>query len=143
MKTWLTALCACLALGLVPAGCGDDDDEGSGAAAATAPSEQPADKPADEPDGGASAEGVTVSMKDITFTPRDVKVPKGGTITWTNEDSLEHDVTKTSGPGEDFKSGKPGGLAPGDTYSKRFNTAGNIRYQCTVHPGMKGTITVR
>jgi plastocyanin len=140
MKTRLTALGAFLALGLVPAGCGgddDSDDESSGAA--TKPSEQPAD----QAEGGASAGTVTVLMEDIAFRPRRVTVRRGGTITWTNEDRVEHDVAKRSGPGRNFNSGEPGGLAPGSTYEKTFRTLGNIAYYCRVHPGMRGTITVR
>ena len=40
MKRWLALLLACLALGLVVAGCGDDDDDDGGDAQTT---EQPAE----------------------------------------------------------------------------------------------------
>jgi plastocyanin len=140
MKTRLTALCACLALGVVPAGCGGDDDDGDeSSGAATKPSEQPAD----QAEGGASAGTVRVVMKDIAFRPRSVTVRRGGTITWINDDRVEHDVAKRSGPGRNFTSGEPGGLPPGATYENTFRTPGNIAYYCRVHPGMRGTITVR
>ena len=139
MKTWLTMLCACLALGLVVAGCGGDDDEESSGAATT--QEQPAETTEDER-AASVAKKVSVSMKDIQFDPGDVAVAKGGTVTWTNDDSVGHDVTKKDGPGPDFKSGDPGAMNGGDTYKATFDIAGEINYVCTVHPGMDGTITV-
>jgi plastocyanin len=142
MKTLLVTLCACLALGLVAAGCGDDNDDGDSAAAPET-QEQPAEPAAteEEPTGGGAAG--EVSMEDITFKPADVTVPKGGTVTWTNDDAVGHDVTKSGGPGPDFKSGDPGGMASGDTFEETFDTPGRIEYVCTVHPGMEGTVTVK
>jgi plastocyanin len=149
MKTLLAALCACLALGLVAAGCGGDDDSDSGdsGAAATATTEKPADTTGGgggDTSGGAEATaGAKATMKDISFQPSNVTVAKGGSVTWTNDDSVGHDVTKQSGPGPDFKSGSPGGISGGDTFTQKFDTAGTIKYVCTVHPGMEGTITVK
>lgn len=146
MKTWLALLCACLALGLVAVGCGDDDDDDS--SADTAAQEQPADTATDKTekeaeDGGAAApKTVEVSMKDIAFDPADVTVPKGGKVVWTNDESVGHDVTKDSGPGPDFSSGDPGGLAQGATFEQRFTAAGEVKYVCTVHSEMEGTVTV-
>jgi plastocyanin len=82
-------------------------------------------------------------MKDIAFNPSNITVAKGGSVTWTNDDSVGHDVTKESGPGADFKSGDPGGIAPGSDFTQKFDTAGTIKYVCTVHPGMEGTVTVK
>lgn len=147
MKTLLATICACLALGLVAAGCGgDDDSDDSGSAAPTPTAEQPADTAASEPEdtsGGATAGAVPVSMKDIAFSPQEVSVPKGGSVTWTNDDSVGHDVTKESGPGPAFKSGDPGAMSGGDTFTQKFTTPGTIKYVCSVHPGMDGTVVVK
>jgi plastocyanin len=77
-------------------------------------------------------------MKDIQFHPKTISVAKGGTVKWTNDDSVGHDVT---GPG--FKSGSAGGIGPGASYSHKFSQAGTIEYRCTVHPGMQGTVVVK
>jgi plastocyanin len=145
MKTLLAMLCACLALGLVAAGCGDDDEDGGDSAnAPAATQEEQAPTTTEETDsGGAAADAVEVSMEDITFKPGTVEVPVGGTVTWVNDDSVGHDVTKSGGPGPDFASGEPGAMASGDTFDQKFETAGKIDYVCTVHPGMKGTVTVK
>jgi plastocyanin len=123
---WLALLVSCLAL--VVAACGGDDEEEENGGA---PAEQPA----------GDGKTVEVSMKDIQFDPKDATVRKGGTIVWTNDDQVAHDVTKKGGPGRKFKSGT-GDLEAGDTYRQTFNTAGKIDYVCTVHPNMTGTITV-
>jgi plastocyanin len=128
MRRWLTLLLACMALGLVVAGCGDDDDEdeGGGGAATT-------EQPGDEGGGG----GAEVAMEGIQFDPAEVTVAVGDTVTWTNNDSVGHDVT-----GDDFESGEAGGLGNGDTFEHTFEEAGTFDYVCTVHPGMEGTVTV-
>ena len=136
MTKWLALVLSCLALALVAAGCGgDDEDEDGGGGAAT--QEQPADT------GGAKARTVTVKMKNTQFDPKTVTVPKGSTVKWVNEDSVGHDVTKEGGPGLVFKSGAAGGLAEGDTYEQTLNNVGDVKYVCTIHPGMEGEVTVK
>jgi plastocyanin len=128
---WLAVLVSCVALVLVAIGCGDDDEGDEDGGAAT--TEEPAD-------GGGAGKAVKVSMKDIKFVPQDVTVSEGGTITWTNDDSPPHTVTKEKGPGPDFDSGN---IDPGGNYKRTFNAAGKIDYVCTIHPNQTGTITVK
>jgi amicyanin len=127
---------ACLALGLVAAGCGDDDggDSGGGSASTT---EEPAGG-----DGGGG--GAQVGMQNIQFDPRDITVKAGETITFTNDEAVPHDVHKTSGPGDDFSSGDTGGMQEGDTFELKLDQPGKYDYVCKVHaPGMAGSITVK
>lgn len=141
MKRWLALLFACLALALVVAACGNSaSDEGEGDAQNT---EQPSESGSAGGGGGAEKEskasgGAQVTMKDIKFDPAGVTVKKGDTVTWTNEDTVGHDVT-----GDGFKSGPSGGLGNGDTYKHTFDKAGKFDYVCTVHPGMEGSVTVK
>jgi plastocyanin len=135
MKKILLLALACLALGLVGAGCGGDSGGSSGA--------EPGDTPAgSSSDAGPAEAAVTVSMKGIAFDPPEVTVKKGGTVTWTNDESVGHDVTKEDGPGPKFSSGQPGAMGEGDTFEQTFDTAGEIAYVCTVHSNMTGTVTV-
>lgn len=115
-----------LAVGLLAlvSGCGGSSNSSS----STPPTQAPA------PAGGG---GAKVVMKDIRFEPRDITVKVGEAITWTNEDSVQHDVAATSGA--QFKSDLFG---QGGTFSYTPTKAGTIKYVCTVHPGMDGTITV-
>jgi plastocyanin len=136
MTKLLALLLACLALGLVSCG-GDDDDDGGGGGGGAATTEQPAG-------GGGGGGGVKVSLKNIQFNPKDVTVKPGEPITFTNDESIPHDVHKQSGPGGDFASGPDGGMQEGDTFELKLDKPGKYEYVCHVHaPGMAGTITVK
>lgn len=138
MTRLLALLFACLAVAALAAGCGGDDSDGDngGAAAPAETQEQPAPEAEEPADSGGS--GPQVSMKDIKFDPETLTIKPGQTVTWTNDDSLGHDVT-----GDDFKSGDPGAMESGDTYQHAFKKAGTFKYVCSVHPGMDGTIEVK
>ena len=137
MKKWLALLIACLAVGLVVAGCGDDDDDdggggNGGGGAAT-----------QEESGGGRAGGAEVSMRNIQFEPNEVTIKAGQTVAWTNDEAVPHDVDG-SGPGGDFSSGPEGGMKEGDVFLFKFSEPGTYDYVCRVHaPGMAGTVTVR
>jgi plastocyanin len=137
MKKLLALVLACMALGLVVAGCGGDDDDDDGGGGGGASTEQ---QPADDGGGGGGAE---VGMQNIQFDPSDVTIKAGETVTWTNEEAVAHDVDKTSGPGPQFSSGPEGGMMEGDTFAQTFDRPGTYEYVCRVHaPGMAGTIEV-
>jgi plastocyanin len=87
--------------------------------------------------GGAAAGPVAVAMKNIAFVPTSVRVKVGQKITWTNNDSVAHNVTATSGAS--FRSSD---FSQGGSFSYTPTKAGTISYVCTLHPGMNGTIVV-
>ena len=137
MTKLLALLLACLALGLVACG-GDDDDDGGGGGGGGGASTQ------EQPAGGGGGGGVEVGMQNIQFDPKDITVNAGETITFTNDESVPHDVHKQSGPGGDFSSGPDGGMQEGDTFELKLDQPGKYEYVCHVHaPGMAGTITVK
>jgi plastocyanin len=132
----LYSVAACLALGgALVAGCGSSSSSSSNSSSNSTPAAAPATStPAAAPAGGAT---VAVSMKNIQFAPKSVTAKVGQTVKWTNDDSVDHNVTATSG--ETFKSSTFG---QGATYSHKLTKAGTIKYVCTIHPGMEGTIVV-
>lgn len=75
-----------------------------------------------------------VVIKDFAFSPADMKIKKGTTVTWKNEDSAIHDVKSDSFESKD--------LATGDTFQFTFDNAGTFSYICSIHPSMTGTVTV-
>jgi plastocyanin len=123
----LPALAAVLTLAL--AGCGGNND----AQLTTGPAVDPGAKNVAPEDQA----GTKVTMKDIAFKPSSLKVKVGDTVTWVNEDAVEHNVTATTGA--KFRSELFG---KGKTYEYKATKAGTIKYVCTVHPGMEGTLTV-
>lgn len=119
---------------LAVAGCGSDDESTSSSSsdAPAASTSTPAATPA------ASGDAVRVVMKNIAFEPKEVTVKVGQKITWTNEEPVDHNVVSNSGA--EFKSEIFG---EGGTFEFTPKEAGTIEYECTLHPGMVGTITVQ
>ncbi len=66
-------------------------------------------------------------------------ISQGDTVTWTNQDSVPHDVAVTSGPVK-FRSPM---LTQGKSWSYTFSQAGAYSYTCSVHPDMHGTIAAK
>jgi len=135
MTKSLAAILSIVALAFI-AGCGGDDDDGGGGGSAGA------DKATTQETGTKKGKVTQVAERNTQFSPKSITVAKGTTVRWTNEDSAPHDVTKTDGPGPDFASGQ-GDMKQGDTYEQTFSTPGTIKYVCTIHPGMEGSVTVR
>ncbi len=136
MTKLIALILACLALGL--AACGGDDDSGGGSGGGGGGSSS------GESGGASAGGGAKVGMENIQFNPKDITVKAGETITFTNDESVPHDVHKESGPGGDFSSGPDGGMQQGDTFKLKLDKPGKYEYVCHVHaPGMAGTITVK
>ena len=81
----------------------------------------------------------TVTLKSIAFSPKSLSVSKGSVVTFAFRDgSTKHNVVSTGSrrfaPISTRASGSP---------RRTFTRAGTYRYQCTLHPGMTGRITVR
>ena len=72
----------------------------------------------------------TVTMQDNSFTPGDLKVAVGETVTFTNEGAIAHTATATDGA--DFDSGS---VASGESFEFTAEKAGTVSYVCTFHPG--------
>lgn len=77
-----------------------------------------------------------ISIADFAFEPATAEVPAGTEVVWRNADPAEHTVTSVDG---DFGSDV---LASGDDFSHRFDEPGTYRYQCAIHPEMKGKVKV-
>ena len=87
---------------------------------------------------GAGPQKPTVSMKALRFHPATLAVRVGQTVTWRNDDTVDHNVTATKG--ERFHSRAFGS---GRTYTFTPNRAGLVNYVCTLHPGMEAALLVR
>lgn len=85
-----------------------------------------------------AAASATVSAKDDVFQPRKVAVSQGGVVAWTFDGTHDHTVTDGSGLGL-FDSGT---RPPSSAFTLEVPWAGTYRYVCTIHPAMKGQITV-
>jgi plastocyanin len=82
-----------------------------------------------------------------TFFPTTLTVPVGTTVTWQNDAGSLHNATWDNAAG---RNAALAGDAAGDigdfnsgVRTRLFNTPGTYPFTCTIHPGMKGTLTVQ
>ncbi len=81
----------------------------------------------------------TVTLKDISFSPRSLTISRGTAVTFAfRDDGTTHNVTSTAG-----RRFKPIANRSSGSVRRTFPRAGTYRYECTLHPGMTGRITVR
>ena len=77
-----------------------------------------------------------VQITNFAFAPAAITVVAGATVTWTNEDTTQHDVFA---PPVGLKSSV---LNQNDSYAHTFSSPGTYRYICSIHPFMHGTVVV-
>jgi len=80
----------------------------------------------------------------LNFSPSDITVTPGTTITWTDQDSAAvHDIAFTSVPSGASTPGSSPNLSTGDTFQATLTTPGTYHYECQYHSSwMQGVIVV-
>ena len=73
-------------------------------------------------------------MQGITFVPSTLTVKVEDTVTWTNDDSMNHTVTSGS-PGNKGTPLNSGNIANSGIFQFTFDTPGTYVYFCEIHPG--------
>jgi len=86
---------------------------------------------------GAGAATQSVDVQFDTFSPSQLDLLPGETVTWSNVSPRVHTVTSDSGL---FDAGE---LAPGAAFARAFDEPGAYAYHCTIHAGMVGEVDVR
>jgi plastocyanin len=84
-----------------------------------------------------SASALDVTVDNFSFAPARTSVAAGSTVTWTNRDDAPHTIVSTE---RKFKSPA---LDTDECFSHRFDTPGEYRYFCSIHPKMTGTVEVQ
>jgi plastocyanin len=85
----------------------------------------------------ASSATTTISIKRAGFSPASVTINANDSVTWTNNDTIDHQVVANNGS---FASPV---LKPGKSYTRTFRNGGTFRYHDSFHPTLRGTVTVR
>ena len=83
-----------------------------------------------------AAAATVVNQKGRAFRPTEINIPRGETVTFTNEDSYIHQVYVSGLFESDEK-------APGENVNQVFTAAGTFQVRCRIHPTMKLTMRVR
>jgi len=83
----------------------------------------------------AHAQELQVTIDNFTFTPAELKVKVGDTVTWTNHDDIPHTVVSAG----KFRSKA---MDTDNSFSFTFTSAGDYKFFCSLHPHMTGMIKV-
>ena len=87
----------------------------------------------------AGGEAASVVIKSFKFTPAELKVKKGTTVTWRNEDSAPHTVESTTADNKVLESEQ---LDQDDTFTFTFDQTGEFSYKCGLHSSMRAKVIV-
>ena len=83
-----------------------------------------------------------VYMRHELFSPARIQVVLGTTVTWTNRDSVPHNVTIAPVVMSSSNNWESELLYPGQSFSYTFASQGTFQYHCQEHPGMVGVVIV-
>jgi plastocyanin len=84
-----------------------------------------------------SRQSVVVTIENLQFSPREVRVSQGTRVTWVNKDLFPHTVTSKS---QAFDSGS---IAANASWTYVASKTGEYAYGCTFHPNMSGVLEVQ
>jgi plastocyanin len=84
---------------------------------------------------------ISVVMKSISYDPKSVEVPVGGSIVWTNKAFTNHTATSE----DDGKTFDTGEIKPNESSSPvKFDKEGEFTYHCKIHgKTMSGLVVVK
>ena len=125
-RRWMSLLGALFALALLAASCGGDDtppDQNGGS---------PSESPSDAGDGGGGADLTAV---DFGFSPTELSVTEGQTITVTNIGETSHTFTTDDDAIDET-------VGAGETVQITLTGVATGGFHCRFHPQMVGTLTV-
>jgi plastocyanin len=87
--------------------------------------------------GAGSAATVTVQIRSTGFSPGNVTISHGDSVTWRNVDRVDHQVVADDGS---FASPI---IHPGHSWTKTLTTAGTFRYHDALYPRLSAKIVVK
>jgi plastocyanin len=91
--------------------------------------------------GAFASESLAADIKTFQFQPKAIEVHAGATVTWTNQDNIDHTVTSGTPESPDgaFASASFG---KGKSFTATFERPGEYAYFCSKHKSMHGTVKV-
>lgn len=84
-----------------------------------------------------------VTIDQTGFSPSEIKVKVGDTVSWINSDTKMHNVSSSPHPTHtDYPPLNLGNVSPGAKVSLMFDKAGTYKYHDHLNPTLLGTVTV-
>ena len=131
LLTYLLFVMVLLIIALPLAGCA-----GSGSTAGTTAKETTITSAGETTAAVTTAAKNEISIKGNAFSPDNLSIKVGDTVTWINNDSYAHTVKASK---SEFDSGN---MASGAKFSFTFDKEGTYDYICGIHTFMTGKIVV-
>lgn len=122
-RRWMRLLGAALTITLLAAACGGEDD---------APPAGDGESPSESASGGGGAD---LTIVDFGFSPSELSVTDGQTITVTNIGETSHTFTTDDGVIDET-------VGAGETVEVTLTGVSSDGFQCRFHTQMTGTLTV-
>ena len=122
-RRWMRLLGGLFALTLLSAACGGDEP---------ATGESPSVSPTESPEGGGGAD---LTIVDFSFSPADLSVTEGQTISVTNIGESSHTFTTDDGAIDET-------IGAGETVDITLTGVASGGFHCDFHSQMTGTLTV-
>ena len=86
---------------------------------------------------GASGAAPSATMSHYRFIPGDLTVKKGTTVTWYNDDQVQHQIFSPNGFfNSEF-------MTNGASFAKKFDEVGTFEIRCSLHAGMRARVIVQ
>ncbi len=102
----------------------------------SASAEASASPSASQDDDSDKAEEIVVEIKGFAFSPADITIKKGQTVTFVNRDKVRHNAAADDGSFETVLLGQD------ESATVTLDEVGEFGYYCMPHPNMRGKITV-
>jgi plastocyanin len=96
---------------------------------------------ADQKSDDGKSEAKTITMKSMSYDPKQLDIHVGESVIWTNGAHTAHTATSDD-EGKTFDTGE---IEPGKSSKPvKFEKAGEVKYHCTIHgKTMSGVIVVK
>jgi len=78
-----------------------------------------------------------VHVDNFTFTPEEITINRGTTVTWVNDDDIPHAIAASN------KAFRSKAIDSEEKFSLTFNEPGTYEYFCSLHPHMQGKVIVK
>ena len=76
------------------------------------------------------------------YSPLNLEIPVGSTVTWVNDDSVPHNIQSIDLNGKVTQLFNSPPLNTGDRFEYTFDEEGVYKYYCSFHPWRVGLVTV-
>jgi plastocyanin len=79
----------------------------------------------------------SVHIDNFTFTPQEITITRGTTLTWVNDDDIPHAIAASN------KAFRSKAMDTEEKFSFTFSAPGTYEYFCSLHPHMQGKVIVK